>query len=75
MPKKIDQPARYLKYVILAVLVILLPAFAVTDTGVTPPYFCQYLCPAGTLEGGIPLLLADPTLREIAGVLFQWKLG
>ncbi len=75
VPKKIDQPARYLKYVILAVLVILLPAFAVTKTGVTPPYFCQYLCPAGTLEGGIPLLLADPTLREIAGALFQWKLG
>ena len=33
VPKKIDRPARYLKYGILAVLVILLPAFLVTDTG------------------------------------------
>lgn len=54
-------------------MVILLPAFAVTDTGVTPPYFCKYLCPAGTLGGGIPLLTANPSLRALAGALFSWK--
>ena len=73
VPKKIDRPARYLKYGILLVFVILLPAFAVTETGVTPPYFCEYICPAGTLEGGIPLMLADPALRKLAGWLFSWK--
>jgi polyferredoxin len=73
VPKKIDRPARYLKYLVLLALVILLPAFAVTKTGVTPPYFCQYVCPAGTLGGGIPLMIADPALRTLAGALFSWK--
>ena len=69
IPKRIDRPARYVKYGILLTLVILLPAFAPTETGIAPPYFCQYICPAGTLGGGIPLLLANPSLRQA----FQWK--
>ena len=73
VPKKIDRPARYIKYIVLLVLVIGLPAFAATQTGVTPPYFCKYLCPAGTLGGGIPLMIADPALRKLAGGLFSWK--
>ncbi len=73
VPKRIDRPARCLKYAVLLVLVILLPAFAVTKTGVTPPYFCQYVCPAGTLGGGIPLMIANPALRSLAGALFSWK--
>ena len=73
VPKKIDKPLRWLKYAVLLVLVVLLPAFAVTDTGVAPPYFCKYLCPAGTLEGGVPLLLANPSLRSLMGALFRWK--
>ncbi len=73
VPKKIDKPLRWLKYAVLLVLVVLLPAFAVTDTGVAPPYFCKYLCPAGTLEGGVPLLLANPSLRSLMGALFSWK--
>lgn len=73
VPKKIDRPARYVKYIVLLVLVIGLPAFAVTETGVTPPYFCKYVCPAGTLGGGIPLMIADPSLRKLAGALFSWK--
>ena len=74
VPKKIDRPARYLKYCILLVLVILLPAFAASKSGIIPPYFCKYLCPAGTLEGGIPHVLLNPQLRKVAGVLFDWKL-
>lgn len=73
VPKSVDRPARYLKYFVLLVLVIGLPAFAVTKTGVTPPYFCKYLCPAGTLGGGIPLMIADPAVRKLAGALFGWK--
>ncbi len=73
VPGRIDRPARSLKYVVLLVLVIFLPAFAVTKSGVNPPYFCKYLCPAGTLGGGIPLMITDPVLRELAGFLFDWK--
>ena len=74
VPRKADKPARYLKYLILFVTVILLPLFAVDKTGIAPPYFCKYICPAGTLEGGIPLLLANESLRQAAGLLFDWKL-
>lgn len=74
VPLKIDKPARYLKYLILLVTVILLPLFAADQTGIAPPYFCKYICPAGTLEGGIPLLLTNESLRAAAGALFSWKL-
>ncbi len=73
VPGKIDRPARYLKYVVLLVLVVLLPIFAVTKGGVNPPYFCKYICPAGTLGGGIPQMIANPQLRKLAGFLFNWK--
>lgn len=73
VPRRLDRPARRIKYVVLAVLVLLLPAFLTTDTGIVPPLFCKYLCPAGTLEGGVPLLLSDPNLRKVAGALFGWK--
>ena len=39
------------------------------------PAYCEYICPAGTLEGGIPLLLLHPELRQAAGALLAWKLG
>ena len=73
VPKKIDRPARYVKYAVLLVLVVLLPAFAAPEAGIAPPYFCKYVCPAGTLGGGIPLLLTNPSLRQAAGLLFTWK--
>ena len=43
-------------------------------TGMGDPWFCKYLCPSGTLFGGIPLLAANPTLRAAAGLLFDWKM-
>ena len=54
----------------MVLLVIALPALG---QGVVPPLFCKYLCPAGTLEGGIPLLILDGALRKAAGALFRWK--
>ncbi len=48
-----DRQLRLLKYVVLAVLVVGLPALFLDWT----PAFCKYLCPAGTLEGGVPLVL------------------
>lgn len=73
VPRRVDHPARLVKYFVLLVFVLLLPAFAGTEQGITPPYFCAYLCPAGTLEGGIPLLALNPALRDLAGALFGWK--
>lgn len=65
---------RWLRYLILAVFVIILPMFVVDITGLGKPWFCKYICPVGTLEGGIPLVLLDKSMRVAAGFLFQWKL-
>ncbi len=70
---RIDRPARYIKYGSLLILCILLPLFVRGDLGVSAPFFCQYVCPAGTLEGGIPMLLKNPSLRALTGELFTWK--
>ena len=74
VPERLDRPLRWLKYAVLIVLVILLPILSFMETGAAIPYFCKYLCPAGTLEGGIPLLLMNSALRQAAGALFGWKL-
>lgn len=71
--KKADRGARSIKYFVLVILVLLLPAFGADETGIAPPYFCKFLCPAGTLEGGIPLMILDPQIRKLAGILFDWK--
>lgn len=65
---------KYLKYIILAVFVILIPIFISNSVGMGDPVFCKYICPAGTLEGGIPLLTINKSLRGAAGYLFLWKL-
>ncbi len=48
--------------------------FLVSEFGISPPYFCQYICPAGTLEGGIPLISLNQSLRGTVGYLFAWKM-
>lgn len=68
-----DRWLKYLKYVILAGFVILLPLFAVDIVGQGSPWFCKYICPAGTLEGGIPLVSSNPALQAAVGWLFAWK--
>ena len=73
-PQKLDRVLRWFKYAILALLV-LLPIFVTNPYGIAPPYFCQWICPAGTLEGGIPLLLKNDGLRKMVGFLFNWKLS
>lgn len=72
---KLDRAARYLKYVVLLAAVIALPAFFIGKTGLGTPYFCKYICPAGTLEGGIPQMIANPQIRQLAGALFNWKVA
>ena len=78
-PKKLstfkgDRLLRKLKYVILIVFVILLPMTVADMTGLGDPWFCKYICPAGTLEGGVPLVLLNSALREAVGFLYTWKL-
>ena len=64
----------YLKYFFLVVFAIAIPLWYGLKQGMTVPGFCKYICPAGTLEGGIPLMLADRQLRSLAGALFSWKM-
>ncbi|WP_242994487.1 4Fe-4S binding protein [Butyrivibrio fibrisolvens] len=73
VPEKIDKVLRYTKYVVLLVLVFLLPFFYRSSYGAGDPFFCKYLCPVGTLEGGIPLVLLASGMREAIGSLFRWK--
>ena len=68
------KPLRYLKYVVLLLTVVLLPALLVNDVGMGDPYFCKYLCPQGVLEGAIPLAIVDSGIRSALGALFTWKL-
>ncbi|MBR3779377.1 MAG: 4Fe-4S binding protein [Clostridia bacterium] len=64
----------YLKYVILVVFVFIVP-FLYAIRKMTLPAFCKYICPAGTLEGGMTLLsykINDWGLA-VLGPLFTWK--
>jgi len=77
-PKKIkafrgDKLLRKLKYIILLVFVILLPMLLVDVMGQGAPYFCKLLCPVGTLEGGIPLVLLNKSMHSALGWLYAWK--
>lgn len=65
----------YCKYLILVIFVILLPILYVDNMGISEPYFCKLICPAGTLQGGILLPLLNPDLRSVLGKLFVWKMS
>ena len=65
----------YVKYAVLFILVLALPALLVNDVGMGDPYFCKYLCPQGVLEGAIPLALVNTGIRTALGKLFTWKFG
>lgn len=64
---------RYLKYVILVVIVCLLPILITNRLGMGNPFFCKYICPQGILEGAIPRLLANSSIRSALGNLFVFK--
>ena len=68
-----DRLLRKLKYIVLLLFIILLPMFAVDVLGQGAPYFCKLLCPAGTLEGGLPLVLLNRSVRSAVGWLYAWK--
>lgn len=65
----------WVKYPVLIIFVILLPLFAVNIAGVGSPAFCKYICPVGTIEGALPLMIADTGLFVNVGWLFFLKVS
>ncbi len=65
--KKLPFFVRHIKWVILLLFVIIIPLWKHI------PAFCAYICPAGTLEAGIPLLITNEGLRASAGGTFVFK--
>ena len=71
---KITKLLSYFKYVVLVFFVFIVPImYAFRDTPL--PTFCKYICPAGTLEGGIGLLSnkVNDSYFSMLGPLFTWK--
>ena len=64
----------WFKYAVLVFFVLIVPImYAFRDTPL--PAFCKYICPAGTLEGGIGLLsnAVNESYFSMLGPLFTWK--
>lgn len=72
---RVTRALSYLKYVILAVFVIAIPAYFALRSYPLPA-FCKYICPAGTLEGAVALLAhpANADKLPMLGALFAGKL-
>jgi polyferredoxin len=71
---EIPRPLNYGKYLVLALFVFILPMAVVDGFGYGMTWFCKFICPAGTLEAGIPMMLLKPELRGLVGGLFWSKL-
>ena len=71
---RVTRALSYVKYVLLALLVVLIPLYYAAQRFPLPA-FCKYICPAGTLEGAVALL-AHPEnegLFSMLGGLFTGK--
>lgn len=71
---RITRILSYIKYVILAVFVVIIPLIYALRN-VPLPAFCKYICPAGTLGGSVQLL-AHPANAEkfsMLGIFFTRK--
>ena len=66
---KVTRALSYFKYFVLIGLVVILPLFWAI------PGFCEYICPAGTIEGGVGLLSHPNNADQLGnlGALFSWK--
>lgn len=71
---QIPRALTYLKFVLLILFVFLLPLFAVDEFGFGETWFCKYVCPAGTLEAGLPMLGLKPELSRLITWVFYNKL-
>lgn len=70
---RLPKPLKAIKYAVLIIFVFLMPILITNYMGMGKPAFCQYICPAGTLLGGIPLLSTHPELSRTIGNLFSLK--
>ncbi len=64
----------FFKYAILVLFVFIVPiTYAIRDLPL--PAFCKYICPIGTIEGGLGLLsnAANESYLSMLGPLFTWK--
>jgi polyferredoxin len=71
----VPRPLLWIKYLMLAAVLFLPVLLINSSTGLGAPYFCTYVCPAGTLEAGLLVGLRDPALRALMGPLFIWKVA
>ena len=69
---KIFLPRKFLrvKYFLLIIFVLILPVASKFGE----PTFCEYICPAGTLEAGLPLVATHEEFRRVLGNLFALKI-
>jgi polyferredoxin len=70
---RLPKAARLLKYVILALFVVILPLFALDAMGFGAPWFCEYVCPSGMVMGALPILTANGSLSALIGNTFFIK--
>ena len=71
-PKKfLPRPLTRVKYFVLVAFVLILPV----ALPLGEPAFCEFICPAGTLEAGLPLIAAHEEFRRVLGSLFALKMS
>ncbi len=63
------------RYVFLVLFVVALPLLIVDEFGYGQTWFCKWVCPAGSLEAGIPLIILNEHLRGLVGFMYTWKLA
>lgn len=70
---KFKLPRRFnrVKYFLLIIFVLILPV----ATKFGEPTFCEYICPAGTLEAGLPLIATHEEFHDVLGNLFALKIS
>jgi len=71
---EIPKVLNHFKYVFLVLFIFLLPLLVVDEFGYGMTWFCKHVCPAGTLEAGIPMMILKPELQGLIGWLFYSKL-
>jgi polyferredoxin len=64
----------WVKYAVLILFVILGPLLLVDQFGLGSPQFCKWICPSGTVAGGL-LLLTNQALRPLIDLQFLWKIA
>ena len=64
-----DKQLRWVKYAVLVIMVFVVTAIK------HEPQFCKWLCPAGTLEAGVPLVALNEQLRGLVGGLYAHKIA